>query len=59
MRVFFSDHSSTFSVPAPNTSGYIIGQRPRSFVSQPSHNVSDMKHNHISNMTHGKLNRQC
>lgn len=57
---YFSDPNpyNPHSVPASNP-GFLIssGQRPRNYVNQPTHNVSDMKHNHIPNMTHGKLYR--
>jgi len=58
--IFFSD-SNQFphsGVQATNTGAYLIGgpqqRTPRNYVNQTQHNVSEMKHTHISNMAHSK-----
>jgi hypothetical protein len=56
LYIFFSDPNHQFpqAVQVQNP-GYIIsGQRNIHYVNPSTHNVSDMKNNHMTNMTHGK-----
>lgn len=54
----FLDHSQFphSAVPVSNTGYMISGQRPQRYYANTPHNVSDMKNNHMPNMTHGKKN---
>lgn len=56
--LFFSDPNQFphTTVPVSNTPPYILGpSRPqRHYVTPSPHNGSDMKNNHMPNMTHGK-----
>lgn len=57
LNIVFSDSNQypNTNVPVSNTPTYIIGPpRPQRHYVNPSHNISDMKNNHMPNMTHGK-----
>lgn len=61
MHLFFSDPTNQFShsVTAPQNAAFLLGHapRPQRHYVNPSHNVNEMKNNHLPNMPHGMIFR--